>query len=68
MVIPPQLILGLFTTFAPIVRKLIEDFRTKNDGRMPTDEEMLAEFNANADRILAEGEAWRASHPENPNV
>lgn len=59
--IPPQVAIGLFTTFAPIVRELIEDFQKKNNGRMPTDAEMLAEFNANAERILAEGAAWKAS-------
>ena len=61
---PPELLLAIFNFAAPLVRKVIEDFRKKNDGRMPTDEEMLAEFNANADRILAEGDAWKRDHPD----
>lgn len=64
MVIPPQLVLGLFSLFMPIFRDLIGGFQKKNDGRMPTDEEMLAEFNANADRILGTGEQWKREHPD----
>ena len=64
MVFSPAVILGLFQTFAPIVREIIAKFQHENDGRLPTDEEMLAEFNANADRILAEGAEWKARHPE----
>lgn len=63
MVFSPAVILGLFSTFAPIVREIIAKFQKNNDGRLPTDEEMLKEFNDNADRILAEGAAWKASHP-----
>lgn len=29
----------------------------------PTDAEMLAELQANADAVLSEGAAWKAAHP-----
>lgn len=61
--LPPEIVIALLNTFAPIVRETIIAFQKSHDGRMPTDEEMSAEFEANADRILAEGAAWKASHP-----
>ena len=55
------LILQLFGVFAPIVRQVIED-RKAAGVAAPTDEEIIATFNADADRYLGEGAAWTASH------
>ena len=58
--LPPEVILALFSTFAPIVREIIAKFQNENNGELPTDEQMIQIFNDNADRILAEGAAWKA--------
>lgn len=60
---PPELILALFGYFAPMVRDIIAKHQAQT-GELPTDEQMLATFQANADRILSEGAAWKASHPD----
>lgn len=61
---PPELILGLFSVFAPIVRSIIDAHKAANNGASPTDEQVKAEFAANIDKYLAEGAAWRAAHPK----
>lgn len=60
---PPELIVGLFNVFAPIIRDIIAKHRDTHNGALPTDAEMLAEFNANVEKYLNEGAAWRAAHP-----
>jgi hypothetical protein len=55
--------LALLNIFGPIVTKIITDHQART-GRLPTNEEMLAEFEANSDAILAEGAAWLATHPK----
>jgi len=57
-----QLIIQLFGIFAPIVRQIIEDSRAET-GTDPTDEEVIAKFNADIDKYLAEGMKWNAEHP-----
>lgn len=54
----------LFGIFAPIVKGMIADHQAQNNGAMPTDEEIKAKFAADADRYLAEGAAWKTSHPD----
>ncbi len=57
-----ELILQLLSVFAPIVRDAIQKHQAET-GQMPTDAEMRAEFEAHIDAILAEGAAWKATHP-----
>ena len=35
-------------------------------GQLPTDAQILAALNLNADRVVAIGESWLASHPPSP--
>lgn len=35
-------------------------------GNLPTDEQVIAALNLHADRVVAIGEAWLASHPPTP--
>lgn len=60
---PPEVILGLFNTFAPIVRDIIAEHHTTT-GQLPTDAEIKATFAANIEKYLAEGAAWTAAHPK----
>lgn len=65
MQISATLALALFNTFYPITLQVIDRIKkAKNDPNyQPTNEEMQAEFQNNMDAILAEGAAWKASHP-----
>lgn len=60
----PELIVGLFNVFAPIVKDIIEKHRAANDGADPTEADIKAAFASNVDKYLAEGSAWRAAHPD----
>lgn len=66
MTVPTDLILGLFNVFAPIVRDVIAEHQKTHNGALPSDAEMLAQFNAHIDKYLAEGAAWRAAHAKVP--
>lgn len=59
-----QLLIQLFAVFGPIAAKVIQRLMERNNGRMPTDEEMYTEFIGNADKYLAEGVAWKAANPK----
>lgn len=65
MQISAELALGLFNTFYPITLAVIDRIRkSKGDPNyQPTNEEMQSTFQNNMDAILAEGAAWKASHP-----
>lgn len=63
-----QIIIALFGIFGPIITGIIQGYMESHNGAMPTDAEILAEFQKNIDSYLAEGEAWKAEHPEVPPV
>lgn len=58
-----NLVLQLFGIFAPLITSLIQKYQDAHDGKMPTDDELKAEFEANIDGYLAEIDEWKASHP-----
>lgn len=62
---PPELIVGLFNVFAPIVKDIIEKRKAAGDAS-PTDAQITADFQANITKYLGEGAAWKASHPVKP--
>ncbi len=62
----PGLIVQLATAFVPIVTEIIRRHQAAHPGELPTDEQILAAFTANIDRILADGAAWTAKHPKDP--
>lgn len=64
MLFSPEVVLGLFNAFLPIITGIIKNHQAGNNGAMPTDAEVLAEFNANIDKYLAEGAEWRRTHPK----
>lgn len=53
-----QVIAGL----VPELLQWIKGFHAAN-GTMPTDAQVIAQFNTDADRVVANGTAWLASHP-----
>jgi hypothetical protein len=54
----------LFVAFTPLVLKLITDWQQANNTtRMPTLEELTTDYQDTIDSYLAEGAAWRQSHP-----
>lgn len=57
-----DLLIGLFNVFAPIVQHAIEEHRAAT-GTEPTLDDLKAWVVANADRYIAEGTAWKATHP-----
>lgn len=58
----PELILALFNVFGPLWRQIYAKLQ-HDTGAAPTDDEMVAELNANLDTYLGEGAAWTATHP-----
>lgn len=66
MQISAALALALFNTFYPLslqIRDRIRQSRGGDPNYQPTNAEMQTEFQNNMDAILAEGDAWRAAHP-----
>ena len=57
------LLVTMFQAFLPIVTDIIRR-RQAAGGAMPTDAEVLADFQANITKYLDEGAAWKASHSE----
>ena len=64
MTLTPEASIALFNIFAPIVTGIIKDYRASHGDKMPTDAEVVAQFTSNIDRYLAEGAAWRKTHPK----
>lgn len=65
MVITPTLAAELLTLGFSIRDAVAARMRAnKGADYQPTDDEILAELNANADAILAEGADWKAKHPQ----
>jgi hypothetical protein len=48
----------------PVVVDIIKRHREKNNGEVPTEDQIRTEFNNNIDRYLSEGAAWKAAHPD----
>ena len=63
-----DIIAQLLGTFAPLVLQIVADYRARHDGAAPTHEQIVAHFQQNAAVYLAEGAAWRASHPAKPRT
>jgi hypothetical protein len=64
----PELAAAILKWAVPVVMQVIRERRAVKlaageDPSTVTDEEVIAAFNSNIDRFLAEGEAWRAEHP-----
>lgn len=57
-----ELILGLATVFAPMIKEIILKHQAANNGIAPTDDEVRAAFEANLQKYLDEGAAWKATH------
>ena len=62
----PQ-ILTIITTVMPEVMAFIKGFHAAA-GNMPTDAQVIAGLNIDADRITAISDAWLASHPATPTL
>jgi hypothetical protein len=60
---PPLLIAELLKYLLPLIVEIRTTWKAAHSGAEPTDAQILAEFNANIDKYLAEGAAWRAAHP-----
>lgn len=63
---PPELIAQLISVLAPtLVPAIASIFRSHQaaTGDLPTDDQVLATLKANIDAVIAEGAAWKASHP-----
>lgn len=58
-----QLLMQAFSLFAPIVTDIINKHRAANNGSMPTNEEMIAAFNAHVDESIKKADNWLAAHP-----
>lgn len=58
----PELVLILFKTFAPGIQKAIADHQAAT-GNLPTLEELQTRFFSDVDGYLAEGAAWKTTHP-----
>jgi hypothetical protein len=61
----PSVFIELFKIAAPIVMDIVRRHQAANNGQLPTDAQVQTVFEANIDRYLAEGEAWKATHPDN---
>jgi len=58
----PTLILQLANVFVPMIGKLFRD-RHAATGALPTDDEIRAALAENIKAVIAEGDAWKAAHP-----
>lgn len=59
-----ELLGQLLNSFAPLVLSLIATWQKDHDTtRLPTLDELRADYLAEIDSYLAEGAAWRATHP-----
>lgn len=59
------LMLQLVGVLAPLITQIIKDHQAET-GDIPTTAEIVARLQANADTYLAEGAAWKATHPTPP--
>ena len=57
------LILQLFTVFLPIYQQIRADYKASN-GVEPTDADVIAKFESDIAKYLAEGADWKATHPK----
>lgn len=60
----PAIIAQLIQVVAPIVLKMVADHAAANNGQLPTEAELRAKLQENANTFLATGDAWLAAHPE----
>lgn len=60
----PVLIAELLKFVLPLVRQIQEEWKAAHNGAEPTDAQILDHYFADIDRYLAEGAAWRATHPK----
>jgi hypothetical protein len=58
------LIIQLFSVFGPIAGEIIQRYMASHNGQLPTDAEMLQEFEMNIEEYLHEGNAWLKAHPK----
>lgn len=58
-----NVILQIISTLGPLVMNAVNDYHARH-GRLPTSDELIAHITANADMFLAEGAAWKATHPK----
>ena len=58
------LLLQAFQLFAPIVADIVKNHQAKNNGAMPTNEEMKNIFLANIDASVAKADEWLKNHPQ----
>ena len=58
------LLIQLFGVFGPIAGDIIQRYMASHNGQLPTDAEMLKEFELTVDHYLAEGQAWSKAHPQ----
>lgn len=64
MTIDSNLMIGLFNAVAPTVLTIIREYRAAHNGALPTDAEVLQQFNAHIDAYIAEGAAFTRTHPD----
>lgn len=53
----------VFKIMAPIVLDMVAKHHAST-GSMPTEEELLKQFNANINEALSEGDEWLRKHPK----
>lgn len=58
------LIIQLVTVLVPVIMPLIRELMDKNGGKLPTDEEVIAELHRNTAKSIAEADEWLARHPK----
>lgn len=56
-------VLGLASALVPQIMQFVRDHQAKN-GTIPTDAEVQANLQTDADKVQDVGRAWLASHPD----
>jgi len=59
-----ELLVQLLTVFGPLVLKLVQQWQADhNTTALPTIEQLTDDYQSTIDAYLAEGAAYKASHP-----
>jgi len=63
---PPSLV-NVIIGIVPELLQFIKGFHTAN-GTLPTDAQVIANFQTDAARVTAVADAWLAAHPSSPTT